>query len=225
MVDFTSIAESGPVLVSDFDGTMTRHDFYNLAIEKLLPPDTPDYWAQYRVDQITHFEALRRYFAEIRTSEAEVMGVVRQMELDPNLCDAIERLQEAGWEVVVASAGCGWYIRQHLSDANVDVVLHANPGHFEPGKGLVMEKPTESPYLSETTGIDKAAVVGHYLDTGRTVAFAGDGFTDADAAQLVSENLRFARGDLAEVLKQNQLAFHPFDSWSEVARKLLERND
>jgi hypothetical protein len=32
----------GPsVLVSDFDGTMTRHDFYRLAIEELLPPDVP----------------------------------------------------------------------------------------------------------------------------------------------------------------------------------------
>ena len=54
------------VLVSDFDGTMTGHDFYKLVIESLLPPDTPDYWAMYRAGTITHFEALRRYFAAIR---------------------------------------------------------------------------------------------------------------------------------------------------------------
>ena len=41
------------VLVSDFDGTMTRHDFYKLAIESLLSPDTPDYWAEYRAGAIT----------------------------------------------------------------------------------------------------------------------------------------------------------------------------
>jgi 2-hydroxy-3-keto-5-methylthiopentenyl-1-phosphate phosphatase len=59
-------AAPGGVLVSDFDGTMTRHDFYKLAIESLLSPDTPDYWAEYRAGTITHFEALRQYFAAIR---------------------------------------------------------------------------------------------------------------------------------------------------------------
>ena len=53
------------VLVSDFDGTMTRRDFFKLAIQQLLPPDGPDFWSEYRAGQITHFEALRRYFAEI----------------------------------------------------------------------------------------------------------------------------------------------------------------
>jgi len=62
------VSGQGSVLVSDFDGTMTRHDFYKLAIESLLPPDTPDYWAEYRTGAITHFEALRLYFAAIRAA-------------------------------------------------------------------------------------------------------------------------------------------------------------
>ncbi len=33
------------VLVSDFDGTMTKYYFYKLAIEQLIPHDVPDYWA------------------------------------------------------------------------------------------------------------------------------------------------------------------------------------
>lgn len=33
------------MLVSDFDGTMTQHDFYQLVIESPLPANTPDSWA------------------------------------------------------------------------------------------------------------------------------------------------------------------------------------
>src|SRR5271168_4712359 len=108
------VSGQGGVLVSDFDGTMTRHDFYKLAIESLLPPDTPDYWAEYRTGEITHFEALRSYFAAIRASEDEVLAVVKQMELDANLPSAIESLGRAGWSVVITSAGCDWYIRKLL---------------------------------------------------------------------------------------------------------------
>ena len=64
------------VLVSDFDGTMTQHDFYKLAIELLMPPETPDYWVEYRAGTITHFEALRRYFAAIRATDEEVLAVM-----------------------------------------------------------------------------------------------------------------------------------------------------
>jgi 2-hydroxy-3-keto-5-methylthiopentenyl-1-phosphate phosphatase len=211
------------VLVSDFDGTMTRHDFYKLAIEHLLPPDIPDHWAEYRTGAITHFEALRRYFAAIRASEEEVLAVVDRMELAPELAAAVARLRGAGWEVVVTSAGCAWYIGRLLAAAGVDVAVLANPGRFEPGRGLLMEMPTDSPYLSRDLGIDKARVVRGHLDKGRPVAFAGDGFPDAEAARLVPADLRFARADLANLLEQQEQDHQPFDTWSDIARALLAR--
>ena len=180
--------QSASVLVSDFDGTMTRNDFFKLVIGELLPPGTPDYWAMYRAGTITHFEALRRYFASIRASEAEVLAVVERMELDPNLPAAVDILAKAGWRVVVTSAGCDWYIRRLLAEAGVDVEVHSNPGRFVAGQGLLMEMPTNSPYLSPTLGVDKAAVVRRELTEGRRVAFAGDGFPDAEAARLVADD-------------------------------------
>jgi 2-hydroxy-3-keto-5-methylthiopentenyl-1-phosphate phosphatase len=216
---------SASVLVSDFDGTMTRQDFYKLAVELLVPKDTPNYWADYRASTITHFEALRRYFATIRASEAEVLAVVDRMELDPELPRAVEELREAGWHVVVTSAGCAWYINRLLAAAGVDIEVHSNPGRFETGKGLLMEMPTGSPYLSQTLGIDKSGVVRRNLEEGRTVAFAGDGFADADAARLVADDLRFARADLAQVMTEEGLPFHPFEKWSDIARVLLRRRN
>ncbi len=211
------------VLVSDFDGTMTRHDFYRLALDELLPRDVPDQWAAYRAGEITHFEALRRYFAAIRAPEAEVLAVVDRMELDPGLKAAVAALAAAGWRVVVTSAGCDWYIRRLLAAAGVEVEVHANPGRYVAGAGLVMEKPVGSPYRCENLGVDKARVVRDHQAAGRTVAFAGDGFPDAEAARLVPDDLRFARADLADVLTREGLAFHPFDAWSDVARVLVRR--
>lgn len=211
------------VLVSDFDGTMTRHDFYKLAIESLVPPNTPDYWSEYRKGTITHFEALRRYFSSIKASETEVLAVVDRMELDPGLRAAVDSLQRGGWQVVVTSAGCDWYIKRLLEEAGVELEVHSNPGRFEAGKGLLMEMPGESAYQSPTLGVDKARIVRRLLDEGRIVAFAGDGFPDAESARLVPGDLRFARGDLADVLEREGLEFCQFNAWSDIALDLIGR--
>lgn len=214
-------ADRSLVLVSDFDGTMTRHDFYRLALQHLIPSDCPDFWTEYRQGRMTHFEALQAYFRTISASEAEVLRIVDQMELDPQLSQAVQDLRAAGWEVVVTSAGCAWYIQYLFDKAGVSLEVYANPGEFVPGQGLQMSLPAEDRFRSPTVGVDKAGVVQHWLDQGATVAFAGDGFPDAEAARLVNAELRFARADLAQQLQQDQLSFQSFHVWSEVADNLL----
>ena len=213
---------SRKILVSDFDGTMTQHDFYRLAIAELIPADTPYYWGDYREGKITHHEALRRYFASIRKSEDEIVRVVERMELDPRLAESVAALRAAGWEISVASAGCAWYIRRHLAAAGVELEVHSNPGHYEAGRGLVMDLPLDSEYYSPNLGVDKTAIVRRQLEAGNLVAFAGDGFPDVDPARLVPAELRFARGDLAEVLRSEGLEFQPYQTWSEIATRLLQ---
>jgi 2,3-diketo-5-methylthio-1-phosphopentane phosphatase len=208
------------LLVSDFDGTMTRHDFYQLASELLLAPDMPDYWAEFRAGGLTRVRALQAIFASIRADEPTVRAVVDRMELEPGLLRALERLEAGGWEVVVASAGCDWYIRILLDEAGVQLPVWANPGRFEPGWGLLMNLPAEGPFFSPALGVDKAAVVRDGLSQGRPVAFAGDGFPDLEAALLVPAALRFARGALAETLNDRGLGCRRFDRWSEIAEIL-----
>lgn len=209
------------VLVSDFDGTMTQRDFYDLVVQHLLPSEVPDYWVEYRAGRITHFEALRGYFAAIRADETAVLRLVEQMQIEPTLADAMARLRAANWKVVIASAGCRWYIDRLLAEAGVEIEVHANPGEFRAGEGLRMSLPRDSPYFSPTLGIDKAAIVRHFQADGSLVAFAGDGFPDVEPAKLVPEHLRFARGALASVLDRDGLKYQPYVTWSDIARALV----
>jgi 2,3-diketo-5-methylthio-1-phosphopentane phosphatase len=212
-------------LVSDFDGTLTRHDFFRLAVERLVPPGVPDWWEDYRAGRLTHFEAMRAYYGSIRASEAETLRVVEALELQPGLAGWLERLQRAGWKVVVASAGCAWYIGRLLEEQGVELEVHANPGQFVEGQGLLLELPSDSPYFSPSHGIDKAAVVRAALRGGGRVAFAGDGYPDVPAARLVEPGLRFATAALARALEREGLPFRRFERWSEVARALAGEDE
>lgn len=209
------------ILVSDFDGTMTRRDFYQLVAERLLPPGTPDYWAEYRSGRMTHFEALNAYFAAAIPGEPALRAIAEDMGLDPDLRDDVEGLRRSGWDVVVASAGCAWYINRLLGGAGVALVVHANPGDVANGR-LAMRLPTTSPVFSSTTGIDKVAVVRQARETHDVVAFAGDGPPDLEPALLVRPDLRFATGHLAGELERLGEGFHRFERWSQVALALTE---
>ncbi len=211
------------VLVTDFDGTITRRDFYSCVVEMLLKPEDLEPWHLYEAGEITHFEALRRIFVRIRADEAALDEVTRAMDIDPGLGPGIGRLRDAGWEVIVVSNGCGWYIDRLLKGAGVDVTVHTNPGRLDPAGGLILELPTDSPHFDPETGISKRAVVQHHLDRGATVAFAGDGRPDVAPALLVPEERRFAREWLARHLDETGHGYRPYEAWSEVARALVPR--
>ncbi len=213
-------ATARKILVSDFDGTMTRRDFFQLVNENLLPPGMPDYWGRYLAGEITHFEALQAIFGSVTAGEAALTGLVARMGLEPNLKAEIEALRSSGWAVIVASAGCDWYIRKLLVEADVSIEAHSNPGWIEDDR-LVMKLPTGSDYFSSETGIDKVGVVFKAMARASTVAFVGDGLPDLAPALIVPSALRFARGVLAEELTRMGESFHPFNHWSDVAQALI----
>src|SRR5262249_19857157 len=156
-----------------------------------------------REGRMTHFEAMAAYFAFAPSGEQQLEDLLEASQADPDLGASVVLLQRAGWELLVVSAGSSWYVERVLRRAGVAAAIYSNPGRVEDGRGLVLEKlDASSPYYSASVGIDKSAVVRHALNASETVAFAGDGSTDIQPALLVCPELRFARGLLADALRQ-----------------------
>jgi len=208
------------LLVSDFDGTITRHDFYDQVCRE-FPGLAGNFWQEYEAGRITHFEGLRLIFAGIRAPEARLLDIIDRMEIDPGLTASVQALRAGGWDITVASAGCDWYIHRLLTGQKVQLTVYANPGEFTPEGGLVMRLPETSPFFSPQHGVDKVAVVREAMTRCARVAFAGDGRLDLAPALLVPPQRRFARKWLAEKLRAIHEPFHPFERWSDVAALLL----
>ena len=208
------------ILVSDFDSTATRYDFFELVRKRWPFSPENDPWEKFVAGKKTHFEALAEIFVGIRTSEASLLELVDSMELDPDLAESVRTLQNRGWEIVIASAGCDWYIQRLLKKAGVSVSVYSNPGVFDPERGLQMSLPERSAFFSPTTGVNKLAIVQDALRRSDCVAFAGDGRPDLKPALMVEPHLRFARGWLAEALSERGEGFHPFERWSQIVDQL-----
>jgi HAD superfamily phosphoserine phosphatase-like hydrolase len=204
------------ILISDFDGTMTERDFFWVALSQ-LPPGSAAAWERYEQGQASHFDALAEIFSLLRITRQEFDALLIEMQVECCLAGALDRLRQSGWGLVIASAGCSCYIEQILRQTGVTAVIHANPGEFIPGQGLFMKLPSQSPFFTAETGIDKAAVVRYYLDQGFDTAFAGDGRPDLAPALLLPPDRRFARGWLAEELESRSERFVRFERWRDIA--------
>ena len=210
-------------LVTDFDGTLTRTDFFQAVLERLVD-DNLSIWNRYCQGSITHFEALAGYYRQIRIQQSKLLEMVNELGFPKNFANLVNGLRKNKWDVVIASAGCEWYIRYlvNLSDINPSPIVHANGGTYSDDAGLVMELPRHSPHFHPEIGISKASVVKAHMGLNRSVAFAGDGPTDLEPALLVDPKLRFAKGALARLLSDKEEEFIPFYDWDEIPNHLLE---
>lgn len=209
------------ILLTDFDGTLTRRDFYDVVLQRYPEIAAHAYWERYTRGEMTHFQAMQAIYGELRATPEEMADILRALELDPNLPDAVWRLEQEGWDIIVVSGGCEWYIRSLLDAVGVSLEIHSNPGTFDPDRGLQLRLPEGSPYFSPTIGVDKAAAVRAALTRASRVAYAGDGRPDLSAALLVEPRLRFARGWLAGELQGRGEGYRAFERWSQIADLLL----
>lgn len=200
-------------LVSDFDGTITSNDFFSLVAERHMPRDSPDFFEMYRRGQLTHVQAMQKFFDYTPDDPTVLEQLLTDTEPDHDLRSSVERLDRAGWDLIVVSAGSTWYIDRIFSRLGVRATVHSNSGQIVPGKGLQLDD------LSRD--VDKAGIVREALSKYRHVAFAGDGPPDLKPALLVDPELRFARRYLADQLTRLGERFRPFERWSAVVDALL----
>jgi len=208
-------------LVSDFDGTITRNDFYLLIAERYMGPEATEVWDSYRAGKITHFEAMQAFFSHAPDDEQSLESLLSDVHPDPHLRDSWQQLADHDWDLIIVSAGSSWYIDKILQRAGIPAAVHSNPGEIVPGRGLVMRPPVESQFYCPDVGVDKQAVVRDALARYDKVAFAGDGPPDIKPALLVSADRRFARGFLADELQRRGQMFNDFNAWSDIVASLV----
>ena len=140
-------------LVSDFDGTITRNDFYTLIAERYMGPDAMSLWDSYQAGKITHFEAMQMFFSHAPVDEPSLEYSAPTMSSRYRQLPACARLLETnGWDLIIVSAGCSWYIERILQRTGVAAIVHSNPGRNRTGQGTCDETSTRFAVLLSECG-------------------------------------------------------------------------
>lgn len=209
------------VLVTDFDGTITKEDFFWLVVEKLLSKEDIQPWEDFLAGKITHFDALNGIFQKIRLSEEDLHRFILDIPFENCFLETVSWCKNSKIPVYIASAGADYYIKLLLEKAGIinDVNLIANGSVYAPDTGLTMiASPESSPYYSHNYGVNKAEVVKSLKNSYKTVIFAGDGTPDYHAAKHA--DVVFARKAMLGLCKENGLACRELVSYCDVLEYL-----
>ncbi|HSA05787.1 MAG TPA: MtnX-like HAD-IB family phosphatase [Candidatus Gastranaerophilales bacterium] len=209
------------VLVTDFDGTITKTDFFWEVVEKLLTKDDFQPWKDYQAGKITHFEGLNRIFQKIRLDIEELHDFIYEIPLEECFLNTINYCMEKNISVYIVSAGADYYINLILDQLGIkdSVNIIANESFYSSENGLQMIKlPEDSLFYSHNYGIDKELVISFLKTKYKKVIFAGDGTPDFNAARHA--DVVFARGVLLELCRKNNIDAYELDSYRNILEYL-----
>lgn len=209
------------VFVSDFDGTLTEKDFYQMIIDDYLGEAGQTLYNEWRQGLHDDKDFLYNIYSSINREEAEILEDILRIEWDESATQFIKQVRENGGEFIILSAGTNYYIDRLLKEKGLsDIKVYSNPGFYK-DKGIHLQIDKNNPYYSEKYGIDKAKVIEDLKKQYTHVYYAGDSAPDVPPCQIA--DIAFAKGKLQELLNAEGINFVPVTSYKDIALILTEK--
>lgn len=207
------------VLISDFDGTISKKDFFYMVIDTLLKDkkDALAPWNDYLNGKIKHIDALTGIFSQIHLTQAELDKFISTIEVDSYFYDTAKYCKDKNIPFYICSAGTNYYIKKRIFDSlqKYNITLISNDATYSQQDGMKLVAPEQnSPYYNSNTGISKQAIVQKLKDEGFFTVYAGDGKPDFKSAQIA--DVVFAKDMLLELCKEKNIETKPFNDFKDI---------
>ena len=210
-------------LISDFDGTITKEDFFNMVVDRLLTKEDIKPWDDYIAGRISHVEALSRIFAKVRIPQAKLDDFIQSIEIDPKAPETFELCKKLDIPIYICSAGMDYYILKRIPELikKYNITIVSNTGKYSQETGFKMSPPPAgSPFCCKNTGIAKDKLVNYLKNQGYFTIFAGDGRPDIKAAKAA--DAVFAKDILLKLCKEQNIETLKFDGFEDIEKYIKQ---
>lgn len=214
------------LFISDFDGTLSRKDFYWIIIDDYIGEEGKRFYLDWKAKHKIDVPFLNKVFTWHDFTDQEHDEILDKVVIDEDFHDFDLWCQEHAMGLKVLSAGFDYYIKKVFDKRGLShLEVLSNPGIFEGGHFVIKPDPN-SWFYHDVYGVDKEIVVKHYKESYKKVFFAGDSEPDFKAA--MAADLCFAKDELAALLRREGHPFYEFDHFSEIStvlEKLMKDGD
>jgi 2-hydroxy-3-keto-5-methylthiopentenyl-1-phosphate phosphatase len=220
-----TVSGPSPVIVLDFDGTVTEKDIGDGVCDRFAPPAWRDIDAAWLRNEISLPEAQRQMWALTRAERAEALAYAHEIgQLRHGLDTLLTSCVARGHEIWLASGGFDFYIESILG-ARLERFfrVYCNRAHFSGGR-IAVEFPHTAIACARC-----AVCKGNVCDEARVgsdgaerpVVFIGDGSSDRCAIGRADRLFAVRDSILARTCDERGAAYTPFDNLDEVTAALF----
>lgn len=209
-------------VLCDFDGTIAVDDVGNRLFRTFADPEqTAPIVDNWKKGAISSRECLEREAALARASREDLDRFVCQLKLDPYFKDFVDFTRRRGIEVVVLSDGLDYYIEQMLVRSGLgDLDFYANLLTIVDRK-LQVCFPHYDKLDCRDCGNCKTFHLEKYRREGYYIVYVGNGLSDRCPCQ--QSDLVFAKGELLDFCRENQVSHVQFQNFRDVEREIVRR--
>ncbi len=205
-------------VLTDFDGTITRTDVAEAILDEFAPAEWWEIEESHRARKIGTREAMVRQFALLRAKQTDLLEFVdRTVAMDETFRAFVTFCADRGFLLEIVSEGLDFYVRHLLRKWEIDVPVRTNRTVFDEGH-VRIEYPWADPTCT-LCGTCKLLRLFQLRAQGYRTAYVGDGHSDLCPA--IEADLVFAKAELAQLCREEQIEFVPFDRFSDVQARLV----
>lgn len=206
--------------VSDFDGTISKEDFYWLVINKYFPKGQ-ELFDKWKRAELLDIDFLSQVFASIHQEEDQIIADILSIPIDEHVPSFIKKVQENKGDFYVLSAGTDYYIHYILKQYGIEnVKVFSNEGHFRE-KNVFMNIDETHRHYSKRYGIDKSKVILELKEQYEHIYFSGDSEPDSHPAAYA--DITFAKDALQDILREKNIPFVAVETFKEIETYLIEK--
>ncbi|RIW37304.1 2,3-diketo-5-methylthio-1-phosphopentane phosphatase [Bacillus salacetis] len=203
--------------VSDFDGTISNQDFYDLIIENHFE-EGKNLYRKWKNGEMKDIDFLGEVFKNINDEEKNIIQEIHALPIDDYAMPFIKEVQKNGGDFFVLSAGTDYYINHLLDYYNIeDVNVFSNEGYYK-NRGVHLNIDVTHHHYHERYGIDKSKVIIDLQKEYEKVHFIGDSEPDTHPAEHA--DLVFAKKALQDMLLKKGIDFVPVKTFKDVEQQL-----
>ncbi|OLN23740.1 2-hydroxy-3-keto-5-methylthiopentenyl-1-phosphate phosphatase [Domibacillus antri] len=201
-----------PVLICDFDGTITENDNI-IAIMKRFAPDGWEELKEVVLSQrISIKEGVGKMFALLPSSQKEEITqfILNDAKIRRGFADFVAYARDAGIPLYILSGGMDFFVKPILNGLVPEDHIYCNRADFS-GEYIQIHWPHScDEHCYNECGCCKPSIV-RKIAKGKDIIVIGDSITDLEAAKLA--DFVIARDLLLDKCRELGLNHKPFDTF------------
>ena len=203
-----------PLVILDFDGTVTAEDTGVHLLRRLARGDWQSLEKEYLAGRIGSRDCIRQMWQLLPHDQDTVEKVIAEVPIDPHTSKLINSIKAAGAEVLIVSDGFGIAVRKVASELSIAVLTNI----VDWSTGEISFPHGNSACPCALCGTCKETPVRAARLEGRRVVVVGDGRSDLRAAMIA--DAVFAKGHLQKLCRESDIPFTPFNNFKELLEPL-----